>query len=84
MIFLRILIVVLIMGLFLYVKLLPYQDKLNDKYKKIFDFFAGLFSPILNGLKKLFPPFQVGDNLGVDMSHIVFLAVLLLLLLLGR
>ena len=34
-----ILLSLLIVGLFLYSKLLPYKDKLNPQYKKIFDFF---------------------------------------------
>lgn len=75
-----ILISILIIGLFLYSKLLPFKDKLNPKYKKIFDFFNSLFSPIFNFLKIRIKPFQVGLGLSIDMSQIVLLIILLMLL----
>nr|WP_231424894.1 YggT family protein [Pedobacter sp. Leaf250] len=75
----RILINVLIVGLFLYSKLLPYKDKLNSKYKSAFNFFQGIFQPVLNFLQTIIKPFQVGQGLAVDMTQIVLLIVLLLL-----
>lgn len=75
----RILLNVLIIGLFLYSKLLPHKDKLNIKYKGVFDFFEVIFQPVLNFLKTLIKPFQVGQRLAVDMTQIVLLIVLLLL-----
>ena len=70
----------LIIGLFLYSKLLPYKDKLNPQYKKTFDFFNSIFSPIFDVLKSIAKPFQVGIGLSVDMSQIILLVFLLLLL----
>lgn len=75
-----ILISLLIIGLFLYSKLLPYRDKLNPQYKKTFDFFNSLFSPVFNFLKKRIKPFQVGLGLSIDMSQIVLLIIFLMLL----
>lgn len=75
-----ILISILIVGLFLYSKLLPYKDKLNPQYKKIFDFFNSIFTPIFNFLKNIVKPFQVGIGLSVDMSQIVLLIIFLMLL----
>lgn len=75
-----ILISILIVGLFLYSKLLPYKDKLNPQYKKIFDFFNSILSPIFNFLKNIVKPFQVGLGLSVDMSQIVLLIIFLMLL----
>ena len=75
-----ILINILIVGLFLYSKLLPYKDKLNPQYRKIYDFFNSIFSPIFNSLKNIVKPFQVGFGLSVDMSQIVLLIIFLLLL----
>lgn len=80
MIFIKIFINVLIVGLFLYSKLLPYKDKLNPQYKSVFDFFNSIFSPIFNFLKTLVKPFQVGVGLAVDMSQIVLLIIFLMLL----
>ena len=77
---LPILLSLLIVGLFLYSKLLPYKDKLNPQYKKIFDFFNSIFTPIFNFLKNLVKPFQVGIGLSVDMSQIVLLIAFLILL----
>ncbi|MBP6235958.1 MAG: YggT family protein [Saprospiraceae bacterium] len=71
---------VLIVGLFLYVKLLPYKDKLKTQYKSVFDFFNSFFTPILNFLRKFIKPFQVGQGLSVDLTHIILLLVLLLFL----
>jgi hypothetical protein len=75
-----ILLSILIVGLFLYSKLLPYKDKLNLQHKKIFDFFNIIFSPIFNFLKNIFKPFQVGLGLSIDMSQIVLLIIFLMLL----
>jgi len=77
---LKIFIYVLVIGLFLYSKLLPYKDKLNNQYKGIFNFFDHLFSPIQNFLKKYIKPFQVGQGLSVDMTQIIILLVLLAIL----
>ncbi|WP_281235104.1 YggT family protein [Flavobacterium gelatinilyticum] len=71
---------ILIVGLFLYSKLLPYKDKLHPQYKSIFDFFNTIFSPIFNFLKTFIKPFQVGAGLAVDMSQIVLLIIFLMLL----
>jgi uncharacterized protein YggT (Ycf19 family) len=70
---------IFIVGLFLYSKLLPYKDKLNNQYKGIFNFFNAMFSPILNFLKRFIKPFQVGQGLSVDMTQIVLLILFLLI-----
>ena len=70
---------ILIIGLFLYSKLLPYKDRLNKQYKGIFDFFSSIFNPVLNGLRSLVKPFPVGQGLSVDMTQIALLILLLLL-----
>lgn len=77
---LKIFIQILIVGLFLYSKLLPYKDKLNSQYRGIFDFFNSIFSPIFNFLKTMIKPFQVGVGLAVDMTQIVLLIIFLMLL----
>jgi uncharacterized membrane protein len=79
MIILKIFLNLLIVGLFLYSKLLPYKDKLNEKYKGVFSFFNSIFTPVLNGLKSLVKPFQVGQGLSVDMTQIILLILLLLI-----
>ncbi|QDW21192.1 hypothetical protein B0M43_0014080 [Flavobacterium sp. KBS0721] len=76
----KIFIQILIVGLFLYSKLLPYKDKLNTQYRGIFDFFNSIFSPILNFLKTMIKPFQVGVGLAVDMTQIILLIIFLMLL----
>jgi hypothetical protein len=74
---LKIFLHILIVGLFLYSKLLPYKEKLTGQFKGAFNFFNSIFSPILNGLKSLVKPFQVGVGLSVDMTQIVLLIILL-------
>ena len=78
--FIKIFIQILIVGLFLYSKLLPYKDKLNPQYRSIFDFFNSIFSPIFNFLKTIIKPFRVGVGLAVDMTQIVLLIIFLMLL----
>ena len=77
---LPILLNVFIVGLFLYSKLLPYKDKLNNQYKGVFNFFNSVFKPILNFLKRFIKPFQVGQGLSVDLTQIILLILLLILL----
>lgn len=77
---LPILLNVFIVGLFLYSKLLPYKNKLNNQYTGIFIFFDSVFTPVLNFLKKFIKPFQVGQGLSVDLTQIIVLILLLILL----
>lgn len=75
---LHLIINILIVGLFLYSKLLPYQDRLTGQYKQVFGFFNSIFKPVLSifsGIK----PFQVGTGLAVDMTQILLLIILLVL-----
>jgi len=69
---------ILIVGLFLYSKLLPYEDRLTGQYKQTFNFFKSIFKPVLSlfsGIK----PFQVGVGLAVDMTQILLLIILLVI-----
>ena len=84
MFFLHIFINVLILGLFLYSKLLPYKDRLDNRYKSVFNFFNSVLTPLLNLLKKVFNPFKVGQGLSVDMTQIILLVVFLILLNITR
>ncbi len=70
---------VFIIGLFLYSKLLPYKDKLNERYKKVFNFFSNFFDPALTFLRSFAKPFQVGQGISVDMSQVILLVLFLLL-----
>lgn len=69
---------ILIVGLFLYSKLLPYEDRLTGQYKQTFNFFKSIFKPVL-GLFSGIKPFQVGTGLAVDMTQILLLIILLVL-----
>lgn len=71
---------VLIAGLFLYSKLLPYKDRLTGNYKSMFGFFDSIFSPIFKWLKQRVKPHQVGNGLFIDMSQFIILLILLFLI----
>jgi uncharacterized protein YggT (Ycf19 family) len=77
---LYILINVLIVALFLYSKLTPYKAKLTGKYQSAFQFFERIFQPILNFLRKMAKPAQVGNGIVVDMTQIILLILLLIIL----
>ena len=81
---LKLILSILLIGLFLYSKLLPYKDKLNNKYKGIFNFFNAIFSPILNFFKSFIKPFVVGQGLSVDMTQVLLFAIFIILLNLFR
>lgn len=71
---------ILIVGLFLYSKLLPYQGNLSPNYKKLFSFFNNIFSPVLKLLRNVFTPYPVGGGVGVDLTQIVLLVLFLIIL----
>lgn len=70
---------ILLIGLFLFSKLMPYKDRLNPKYKSIYNFFETLFNPILKALRSIIKPVFVGQNLSVDISQVVLFVLLLIL-----
>ena len=71
---------VLVVGLFLYSKLLPHKDRLDSRYRGIFNFFNVVLTPVLNFMKKLVTPFQVGQGLSIDLTQLIVLIVLLIFL----
>jgi hypothetical protein len=71
---------ILIVGLFIYSKILPYKDKLDPRYKEVFNFFNACFTPILIFLRKFIKPFHAGQGLAVDMAQIVLLVMFLIIL----
>lgn len=71
---------ILIVGLFLYSKLTPHKARLDGKYLKIYNFFEKIFEPILNLLRSIAKPTQVGTGIAVDMSQILLLLLFLILL----
>ncbi len=74
---------ILILGLFLFSKLLPYNDRLNANYKKIFNFFKSIFEPILTFFKRYLKPFKVGSGVAIDLSQFLLLLIFLFILFLA-
>lgn len=75
----KIILGILIISFFLYTKLIPYEGKLDVKYKRIFSFFKSIYELLLNFLRKFIKPFQVGNGISVDMAQVVFLLILLII-----
>lgn len=82
MIGLKLIVLVLVLGLFLHSKLAPYKDKLDVKYRKGYNFFNSIFKPLLSFLNNFFKPLNVGTGLFVDMTQIVLLLIMLTVLIL--
>ncbi len=78
-ILIKILLNLLIIGLFLYSKLLPYNSRLVGQYRRIFDIVSKIFNPVFNGLKSMVKPVPVGTGLSVDMTQVILLVILLVL-----
>ena len=76
---LKVLINVLIVGLFLFSKLLPYKDRLDSNNKDVLGLFENIFTPLSKALGSFIKPFQVGQGLSLDMTQIVLLILLLVL-----
>jgi hypothetical protein len=66
--------------LFLYSKLTPHKARLAGQYLKIFLFCEKVFNPVLDLLRKVAKPVQVGNGIAVDMSQIILLVLLLIIL----
>jgi hypothetical protein len=71
---------VLVVALFVYSKLTPHKSKLSGQYLQMFSFFDKVFMPILNLLRKIAKPVQVGSGIAVDMSQVILLILLLIIL----
>jgi hypothetical protein len=69
---------VLIIGLFYYSKLVIHKQRLTGIYLRVFNFFEGLFNPLLGILRKIVKPAQVGTGISVDMSQIILLLLFLI------
>jgi len=69
---------VLILGLFLYFKLLPYHNRLAKKYQGIYKFLEKIFEPLLNLLNRVIKPLQIGQGLSIDLAQIALLILLLI------
>jgi len=76
----KIILGILIISFFLYTKLIPYEGKLDVKYKRIFSFFKSIYEPILNFIRRFIKPFQVGNGISVDMAQVVLLVILIFIL----
>jgi hypothetical protein len=70
----------IIVLLFVYSKLSPYKAKLTGQYLKIFLLCEKVFNPVLDLLRKVAKPTQVGNGIAVDMSQIILLVLLLVIL----
>jgi hypothetical protein len=70
----------LIIGLFLYAKLLPHKDRLTGGYRKVFNFWGVILEPVLKFFRGFIKPVKVGNGLAVDMSQIVLLFLFLIIL----
>lgn len=69
---------ILIVGLFLYFKLLPHHNRLANKYQGIYKFLEKIFKPVLNLLSSFIKPLQIGQGLSIDVAQIALLILLLI------
>ena len=70
----------LILGLFLYFKLLPYSNRLAIKYQAAYTFLEKIYKPILKLAGSFIRPLKVGHGLSIDMSQIALLILLLIII----
>jgi len=77
----RVVAFLLILGLFIYSKLLPHESKLKPKWGKVFRIIKSIFQPILHLSNKFFHPYQVGYGISIDISQLILLIILLIILI---
>ena len=70
----------LLLGFFLYSKLLPHKDRLSADYKQLFSITDRIFGPVLRVFKNVARPMQIGTGISLDMAQVLLFALLLLLL----
>lgn len=71
---------ILIVALFIFSKVNFYENKISIKYKKAYSIIESILKPILDFLKTVFKPFQIGENLFIDTSQIILLILLIIIL----
>jgi hypothetical protein len=74
----KILINLLIVGLFFHSKAAPHKDKLDMQYQGHFQFFENIFSPIFRLMETWFKPILIGQGVGLDIRPFLLLIILLL------
>jgi len=75
---------IMIIGLFLYSKLIPYKSSLTGRYLSTYNIFDKIFNPLLSFLKRRTIPYKIGNGIAIDLSPIILLAVLIINLILLR
>ena len=58
-----------------------HKDKLNPKFKKVFNYCNIIFSPILNTINKYIKPITVGANLQLSLGSFIIVFLLLIILI---
>jgi len=83
MVILKLILLFLILGLFLYSKLLPHALILNPNTNKIFLILDRIFKPIISFTSGVLPlKWEIGSNgLKLDLSQIVVFTILILIYL---
>jgi hypothetical protein len=81
MIIIKTILFLLLLGLFLYSKLLPHATNLNSNASKYFSFLDKLFKPICSFFSRNLPTrWEIGNNgLKLDLGQLIFFAILLLI-----
>lgn len=77
---LRVAVCLIVIGLVLYWKILPYKNQLYPQYAKVADSIGKVINPLLQLFNKM-PNIQLGDKLFVDTKYLVLCSLLLLLLI---
>lgn len=76
---LAIIVDLLIVGLFLYSKLMPYKARLGSQFLGVINLLERIFEPILGLLRRFIKPSIVGAGLALDMSQIILLLLFLII-----
>lgn len=76
----KIILALILITYVVYWKFIPHKAYLSKQYKDIYDKVAFFADPI-NQLASFMPKVQVGHNLKFDLSHILVIAVILIIII---
>lgn len=75
-ILLKVLVIVALLGMYLYAKLSPHKDRLDPKHRGWYDTADKIFGGMSRALGKGTKPYQVGDGIFLDMGQLYLYAII--------
>jgi hypothetical protein len=80
-IILKLIVVLGLVGMYVYAKLSPHKDRLDPKHRGWYDKFDSIFGGLSRSLGKSMKPYKVGEGIFLDMGQFLLFCILAFLAL---